>query len=304
MRVINFGSLNLDFVYAVNHFVRPGETLSSNGMQTFLGGKGLNQSIALKRAGADVIHAGCIGNDGEILRKGLEAAGVETKALLTISGERSGHAIIQVDEKGQNCILLYGGANRRITVDQIRETLAECEEGDWLLLQNETNGVAEIMEEGSKKGMHIAFNPSPITEGMDQLPLDKVEYFLLNEVEGSALGESGNAEEILASMRKRYPQAKIVLTLGSDGALCWDGEKEWKQKIFPVKAVDTTAAGDTFTGYFLTAVGNGKNAGEALRIASAASAIAVTREGASPSIPTAAEVADFLKKAGSNRPQK
>ena len=294
MRFLNFGSLNLDFVYDVEHFVRPGETISSFALNTFRGGKGLNQSVALSRAGGEVFHGGCVGEDGRMLLEGLEEAGADVSLVRVLPDCRTGHAIIQVDPSGQNCILLFGGANQAISPEQITETLSRFGEGDLLLLQNEVNGLEQMLREARARGMRIAFNPSPIDGKISQLPLENVEFFLLNEIEGAALGGGNAPEEVLDGLKRRFPGAKIVLTLGKDGALYFDGEKTFFQPIFPIKAVDTTAAGDTFTGYFLEAVGRGLPGDQGLRRATAASAIAVSRKGASPSIPGAAEVDAFL----------
>ena len=294
MKFLNFGSLNLDFVYDVEHFVRPGETISSAALNTFTGGKGLNQSVALSRAGAQTYHGGCIGKDGQVLLDGLRAAGADVSFVRVLKSCRTGHAIIQVDPSGQNCILLFGGANQAVTDVQIEETLSRFGAGDFLLLQNEINGLEQLMEKAAEKGIRIAFNPSPIDGKISQLPLEKVEFFLLNEIEGAALGGGNRPEEILEGLKKRYPKAKIVLTLGKEGALYFDGEKTFFQPIFPVKVMDTTAAGDTFTGYFLEAVSRGLPGDVCLKRAAAASAIAVSRKGASPSIPDGAEVDAFL----------
>ena len=294
MKFLNFGSLNRDFVYDVEHFVRPGETISSAALNTFSGGKGLNQSVALSRAGAQTYHGGCIGKDGQILLDGLRAAGADISFVRVLKSCRTGHAIIQVDPSGQNCILLFGGANQAVTDVQIEETLSRFGAGDFLLLQNEINGLEQLMEKAAGKEIRIAFNPSPIDGKISQLPLEKVEFFLLNEIEGAALGGGNRPEEILEGLKKRYPKAKIVLTLGKEGALYFDGEKTFFQPIFPVKVMDTTAAGDTFTGYFLEAVSRGLPGDVCLKRAAAASAIAVSRKGASPSIPDGAEVDAFL----------
>ena len=294
MKFLNFGSLNLDFVYDVEHFVRPGETISSAALNTFSGGKGLNQSVALSRAGAQTYHGGCIGKDGQVLLDGLRAAGADVSFVRVLKSCRTGHAIIQVDPSGQNCILLFGGANQAVTDVQIEETLSRFGAGDFLLLQNEINGLEQLMGKAAEKGIRIAFNPSPIDGKISQLPLEKVEFFLLNEIEGAALGGGNRPEEILEGLKKRYPKAKIVLTLGKEGALYFDGEKTFFQPIFPVKVMDTTAAGDTFTGYFLEAVSRGLPGDVCLKRAAAASAIAVSRKGASPSIPDGAEVDAFL----------
>ena len=294
MKILNFGSLNLDQVYAVDHFVRPGETLSSSSLHTFRGGKGLNQSVALSRAGAGVYHAGCVGEDGKMLLDGLTQAGVDISQVRILSDVPTGHAIIQVDPSGQNCILLYGGANQAITPEQIRETLSCFGQGDLLLLQNEVNGLEQMMSEAKERGMRIAFNPSPIDENISHLPLELVEFFVLNEIEGAALGGGKTPDEILQGLRERFPHARIVLTLGKDGAMYFDGAQTFSHPIFPVTVVDTTAAGDTFTGYFLEGACRGLSGIECLRRASAASAIAVSREGASPSVPAHKEVEAFL----------
>ncbi len=289
MKILNFGSLNLDFVYEVDHFVRGGETLSSSKLTKFCGGKGLNQSLALARAGARVYHAGCVGADGGALTGLLKEAGVDCTLIDTVE-EVSGHAIIQVDKKGENCILLYGGANHGITEEQIERVLSHCEAGDYLLLQNEISRLDIIMERASRAGMKIVLNPSPVSENLRQLPLDKVDYFLLNEIEGKELTGREEPNEILAGLRSRYPQSTVVLTLGSKGAVYDDGSIRRTHGIYDVETVDTTAAGDTFTGYFIYELTSGSSPEEALRIASKAAALAVSRMGAAPSIPVRKEV--------------
>ena len=203
-------------------------------------------------------------------------------------------SVVLTTQEGCGDVVIRGGANQAVTDVQIEETLSRFGAGDFLLLQNETNGLEQLMEKAAGKGIRIAFNPSPIDGKISQLPLEKVEFFLLNEIEGAALGGGNRPEEILEGLKKRYPKAKIVLTLGKEGALYFDGEKTFFQPIFPVKAMDTTAAGDTFTGYFLEAVSRGLPGDVCLKRAAAASAIAVSRKGASPSIPDGAEVDAFL----------
>ena len=163
MKIINIGSLNIDKVYTVNHFVGAGETLASEKLEFYMGGKGLNQSVALSLAGAQVLHAGMIGEDGIFLKNYLASKGVNTEFIRVID-EVSGHAVIQVDKTGQNCILLYGGANKRLTEEFIDDVLEKAEEGDILLLQNEVNKLDCIMRKAWKKGMRIALNPSPVSE--------------------------------------------------------------------------------------------------------------------------------------------
>lgn len=289
MKILNFGSLNIDSVYAVDHMVRGGETISSLKMEKFCGGKGLNQSVALARAGAKVYHAGCVGKDGAELVNLMESSGVDC-SFINVIDEVSGHAIIQVDKKGENSILLYPGANGQITSQQIDSVLSNFEEGDLLLLQNEINLLDEIMIKAAERGLRIALNPSPIAENIGKLPLDKVTYFILNEIEGNDLTDKEDPDEIIHVLRDRYPSSTVVLTLGSKGSMYDDGDTCCTHGIYKVDAVDTTAAGDTFTGYFLNAITSGVEPVKSLQIASKASAIAVSKMGAAPSIPTMDEV--------------
>jgi len=288
-KILNFGSVNIDYVYKVDHFVKPGETLSAMGMERFPGGKGLNQSVALARAGADIWHAGRIGRDGLHLRELMSGAGVHTE-LLDASGSGTGQAIIQVERSGQNCILLHPAANFEITEQYIRSVLDRFEKGDLLLLQNEINMIDKLLDMAYEKGMQIAMNPSPISPALDQCDLGKVTWMLLNEVEGNALTGETNAKKILEVLIARYPNGRFVLTIGKDGVVYRDRDQSLRRGIYDVPVVDTTAAGDTFTGFFLSVVQHGESIEEALKLASIASSIAVSRKGAAVSIPTMDEV--------------
>lgn len=295
MKILNFGSLNIDYTYDVDHFVRGGETLSSKALHLFPGGKGLNQSIAASRSGADVWHAGAVGkSDGEFLIKQLNEAGVNTDYVKRLEVP-SGHAIIQRQPDGGNCILLFGGSNQEITRGMADEVLEHFGKGDYLLLQNEISEVGYIMKRAAEKGMRIVLNPSPMDEKIGKLPLETVDYFLLNEVEAESLcGEGANRPEaMMEKLTKGFPKAKIVLTLGSQGSLYWDGEKMIKQPCYKVKAVDTTAAGDTFTGFFIGGLSQGMEGVKALDWAAIAAAVAVSRAGAATSIPSKEEVDRF-----------
>jgi len=289
MKVLNFGSLNLDYVYSVDHMVTPGETLASDGMQIFCGGKGLNQSIALAKAGVEVYHAGMIGKEGKILLETCKKGRVKADYIKE-SSEKSGHTIIQVDKSGQNCILLYGGANRCITREYVDEVLSCFEKGDLLLLQNEINMLDYIIDAAYAKGMMIILNPSPYDGALDVCDFHKISIFLLNEIEGGQITGEEETEKILEKLKEMYPDAQAVLTLGGDGAVYQYRDKQYRQGIFKVKTVDTTAAGDTFTGYFISSVINGMPIKEGLALAAKASAIAVSREGATVSIPFKEEV--------------
>lgn len=293
MRIYNLGSLNIDYVYQVPHFLQPGETLASESMEIFPGGKGLNQSIALARAGAKVIHGALLGAGGEFLVQTMADSGVDVSRIQKTDAS-SGHAIIQVDKSGQNCILLFAGTNRMLEGSYIEAFLADAAPGDILLLQNECCCLREAMELGHKKGMQIAFNPSPFHGDILQLPLEYVNWWFCNEIEGAALFGSNAPETVAENFVKRYPGSNLILTLGGEGSLYAKDEIRLRQSIYPAKAVDTTAAGDTFTGYYLAAVAAGKTAAEALDTASRASSITVSRMGAAASIPFRQEIDPFL----------
>ena len=289
MKVLNFGSMNLDYVYSVDHMVAPGETLASCGMNTFCGGKGLNQSIALAKAGVPVFHAGMVGEEGDVLLETCRAGGVNADFVRQIPG-KSGHTIIQVDKNGQNCILLYGGANRSMTREYIDEVLSGFDQGDILLLQNEINLLDYIIDQAYEKNMTIILNPSPYDSALDACDFGKVSMFLLNEVEGAQVTGETDTEKILEKLKEIYPDARVVLTLGSEGSVYQYGDQQYRQGIFRVEPVDTTAAGDTFTGYFISSIIEGMPVKQGLLLAAKASAIAVSREGATASIPLREEV--------------
>jgi len=288
-KIYNLGSLNVDYVYRVDHFVAAGETLSSEDMEIFPGGKGLNQSIALARAGAQVIHGAIIGDGGERLLHALREAEVDTSRIEVRSGS-CGHAIIQVDKTAQNCILLFPGTNHSIDREYIEKFLCDAERGDVLLLQNEVNSLDEIFAIAHQKQMRIAFNPSPYHVDILQLPLSCIEWWFCNEVEAAAIFGSSDPKEIAAAFVDRYPHSNLILTLGEKGSLFINATTQLEQPIYSVRAVDTTAAGDTFTGYFLAALTCGADAASALRLAAKAAALAVSRHGASTSIPMRSEV--------------
>jgi ribokinase len=289
MKIYNIGSANVDYVYQVPHFVRPGETLSAASMQVFPGGKGLNQSVALGKAGAQVIHSSLVGEADSWLIEMLRDAKVDTTYTKAISGP-SGHAIIQVDEKGQNCILLFAGANHCFTAELFAQVLENAEAGDILLVQNEINGLSELFEIAHAKGLQIALNPSPFAESLRALPLQYVTYWILNETEGKGFTGLDKPEEILEALYSRYPDSNVILTLGKDGAYFRNGKEQLYVPAMTVKAVDTTAAGDTFTGYFLAMIAKGSSVESAMQTATKASAITVSREGAAVSIPWNDEV--------------
>ena len=295
MKILNLGSLNLDKVYCVDSFVKPGQTIMASDYKVFCGGKGLNQSVAIARAGVPVYHAGMIGADGGILRSMLNECGANT-SFLWRSDCDSGHAAIQVEPSGQNCIIVYGGANRDIRESHLDEALSVLSPGDILLTQNETSCVAYAIRAARLKGAKIAFNPSPITPELKSYPLDLVDIFILNEVEGAELsGCCDSYEKMLSALTDRFPNAEFVLTVGRDGAYYKKGGEVLHQPAFQVETVDTTAAGDTFCGFFLASLAKGYTPREALLFATSAAAISVGRSGAAPSIPMWNEMLEYAR---------
>jgi ribokinase len=289
MKLLNFGSINIDLVYRLPHIVKPGETLASTSLEKFAGGKGSNQSIALGRAGAPVYHAGRIGKDGEWIVRTLKEAGVDVGNVRKDSGP-SGHAIIQVADGGQNSIVLFPGANRAITRKDIRDTLTRFGRGDILLLQNEINAIPEIMTLAHQAGMKIWFNPAPFSPDILRYPLSLVDLFIVNEIEAADLSGAKAGKPALSALARQFPAAQILMTLGSKGAMLKSGTRKWTVPAPKVKAVDTTAAGDTFIGYFAASLIQGLSPEACLTFACKAAALSVTRKGAADSIPNQREV--------------
>lgn len=284
-QILNFGSINVDLVYNVPHFVRPGETLNSDAYQIFAGGKGFNQSIALARAGANVQHAGMIGTDGQWLLDRLKKEGVEPTSTRISDDFPTGHAIIQVDPAGENSILLHGGANMELSAADLNDALDQCETADYLLLQNEINCVGDSIIEGKRRGLQVVFNPAPFTSNVHDFPLEEVDLFIMNEIEAEGLCGSSAPEEVHATISRCYPHAAAVLTRGSEGAYYFNAQTEHHEPAVPVEAVDTTAAGDTFIGFFLAELIRSGNYNAALELGCQAAARCVTKLGAADSIP-------------------
>lgn len=289
MKTLVFGSLNIDHVYQMDHFVQPGETTASHHYEKHAGGKGLNQAIALAKAGQETLFAGCIGQEGLFLRDLLASHGVGTDAVL-VGNIPTGHAIIQVDASGQNSIILYGGANQCQTEEGVLAAIGALQAGDLILLQNEINLCPFIIREAAARGIAVALNPSPLSGDLPSWPLDRLSWLILNEIEGAGLTGKTEPQAILDGLLSRYPSCRIVLTLGEQGAYYADAEQRLFQAAIQTEAVDTTAAGDTFTGYFLHSILSGETVAQALERAARASSITVSRPGAAESIPYGCEI--------------
>lgn len=296
MKILNFGSLNVDYIYEVDYFVTAGETISSNKLTIEAGGKGLNQTLALSKSTAQLFHAGMIGQgERNLFIPLLEKNGVDTQFIKLLESQ-SGHAIIQLDKTGQNSILLYGGANLCLTEVFVDEVLSNFEKGDIILLQNEIACMPYIMNQSIEMGLRIFLNPSPITPALYDYPIDKVDTLIFNEVEGEKLSDCVIPEKMIQVLKQKYPNINLLLTLGSAGSIFSSSHSQYYQPAFNTVVVDTTAAGDTFTGYYIGAIANGYQIPEALHRASVAASLAVSRLGAACSIPELSEVMELLNK--------
>ena len=278
--ILNFGSCNIDHVYTVEAFVSPGETLSSRTYQTFPGGKGLNQSVAIVQAGGACSHVGRIGQEGEWLKGMLHSLGINTD-FLTVSTEPTGHAIIQVNQDGENAIITHGGANHTMTQSEIDFALEGTKETDFVLIQNEIKNVSYIIERAKKKGLQVAFNAAPINKGVEDYPLDVLDLLFLNEIEAEQLSGTTGTAEMIRVLSKRLPETKLVITLGRAGSIYhFKGETLQQAAIEVARIIDTTGAGDAFVGTFLAYFLQSERPQEALMEATKASAKCISRKGA------------------------
>lgn len=295
MAVINFGSINIDHVYQVDHFVQPGETIASNNYQCLLGGKGANQSIALARAGSEVRHIGKINHADASFKQTMIRDGINCKHV-SCTETASGHAIIQVTPSAENAIVLFAGANHEITSNDILYALDNIKPTDWVLTQNETSGIEQVLIQAKEKGLRVAFNPAPMTESVKHLPHKCIDLLIVNKVEAEEISGRQDLDKIEDYFRQNWPHAEILITLGKAGVRMLKKDETINVPAFVVNAVDTTAAGDTFIGYFLSAYSKDNDSKAALTRACAASALAVMHIGAAQSIPNKEDVNLFLAK--------
>lgn len=298
-KIINFGSLNIDYVYRVHHFLRAGETLAATDRALHMGGKGLNQTVALNRSGQVVSHVGVLGEDGRSLFDFLKNSSVQTDFLQISSSGASGHTIIQVTPDGENAILYYPGTNYELTESLIDSALLACAPDDIVLVQNEVNLVVDIMRKAKEKGLRVVFNPAPFSEAVLHYPLDSVDALILNETEAAEMAQKNNTTELelIAELKKRLPHCLIILTTGKKGLIYTDTGIDCRSMpAYKMQAVDTTGAGDTFVGFALRAItdywqnGNRAQFETLLDDAILAAGLSVTKAGAVDSIPTLAEV--------------
>lgn len=286
MAVWNLGSINIDIVFSVPHIPQPGETLASTGREVFLGGKGTNMSVAAARAGARVGHVGAVGADGRWTVDRLTEYGVDTRFIAEVE-EATGQAMIAVDEAGENTIILYPGANRRIPLTTVQSALSEAATGDRLVFQNETDLQAETARLARDMGLSVAYAAAPFDAEATQAVLPLIDMLFLNRVE---------AEQLTAATGQSpadLPVDDVLITLGGDGCDWVTSAGTRHFDAVPVTPVDTTGAGDTFTGYVIAGLDRGMPMAQAIDQAQRAAALMVTRHGTSDVIPDLAEVRAF-----------
>jgi ribokinase len=293
MAIWNLGSINIDYVYRLPHLPRPGETLAATEHAIGLGGKGANQSIAAARAGRMTRHLGAIGPTDDWIIAKLRDAGVCTADIQRLPDQVTGHAIILLDQSAENSIVIHSGANRAIATEWLERTLGRIGPGDTLLLQNETNCQIEAARIAKTKGARVIYSAAPFEIASVQRILPHVDILAMN---------AGEADQLFAALKTPLQISGLLITKGGDGAEYRDliSGQVTNQAAFPVTPIDTTGAGDTFAGYFATALDRGDDLPEALRLAAAAAALQVTRPGAGEAIPAMVEVLDFLESRSSD----
>ncbi|WP_171123806.1 MULTISPECIES: ribokinase [unclassified Ruegeria] len=285
MTIWNLGSINADMIYDVPHLPGPGETLSANRLDRFLGGKGANMSVAAARAGAQVAHVGAVGSDGRWALDRLTEYGVDTRHIAQVDVP-TGHAIIAVDAEGENNIILFQGANHAISQDQLGQALSSASRGDLLVMQNETNLQVEAAKMGREMGLTVCYAAAPFQADAVQAVLSYLDFLILNEVEADQLRQATG--QSVSDLKVEH----VIVTLGSKGALYHHCAATSEFPAYKVQPVDTTGAGDTFTGYVLAGMDRGMPIPQAISQANRAAALMVTRHGTADVIPDLKEVRD------------
>jgi len=292
-KIINYGSINIDYVYRTPHFVRPGETLHAESFTKGLGGKGANQSVAIARSGGHVVHVGQLSTLDRWAKDVLVNAGVLVDFIDEVD-DASGHAIIQVDSEGENAILLHGGANQSVDIKSLEKAMEETDDVEYLLLQNECNNSELAINAALSNKIKVAFNPAPMSQDVASLNLEQLDTLIVNELEAQALTGSRNINDSISFFVTRLPATRVVMTLGAKGSILVNGGNVVEFPSTSVDVIDTTGAGDTFVGYFLQSLVSGLDDMSALEIASSAAALAVTERGAINAIPNIERVTEFI----------
>lgn len=293
MKTLVYGSINMDMTYHIDHIVREGETITASSFSIGAGGKGANQAAALAKAGADVFLAGRTGSDAGFIIDKLKGFNVDTSLVKVEKGPNSGKAIIQVDKAGRNSIIVLPAANRAQSQEDMDRAFEAFSSGDWLVLQNEVNGLPGLISRAKAKDMRVCINPSPLDERIRGLPLHECDMVFVNEEEGAMLAGMAletPVAEVIDAIRHKYPGQVVILTLGKKGACHISREGVYFQDIIDYPVVDTTGAGDSFLGFYLASHQRGLPVEDCLYYASKASGIAVSRPGAMDAMPFKEEV--------------
>lgn len=296
MKVLCFGSINFDYIYHVDHFASQGETIPCTDLDIAAGGKGLNQSVALSNAGADTYFAGAVGHNNQLLIDTLKKYNINFD-YLKISDIETGHAVIQNDKHGDNCILVYKGSNSDIDNEMALKTISNFSSGDYLVIQNEINDSQNIIKYAKEAGMKVVFNPSPFAENIKLIPASNIDYLVLNEVEAcqfldidpteskNIIHDSDFQDKCLTNLLSMYPKTNIILTLGDKGSIFVNSDTKIYQEAYSADVIDTTGAGDTYLGYFIAGIISGMDINTSMNRASRAAALSVSKLGAAQSIP-------------------
>lgn len=290
MTVYCLGSINIDHVYRLPALPRAGETTSATSHQPGLGGKGVNQSVAALRAGARVVHIGAVGQGDRWIEGELSRHGVPLDHIARVA-EGTGHAIVAVDDAGENQIIIHSGANLAQDPALIAATLSMAGPGDILLLQNETSHQVEAAQMARARGLRVFYSAAPFALPPLLAVLPHVTHLLVNQGEAEALVQA------TGMALGDQPVQAVIVTLGARGAQ-WisAGSEPLFTPAFPVQPVDTTGAGDCFAGSLAAALDLGASPAEAMRYAAAAAALQVTRPGAAPAMPNRDEVLALLSR--------
>ena len=287
--ILVVGSLNMDYTIYVNDFPKEGETLFGNNRFIQPGGKGANQAVAIAKSGlVNTLMIGAIGNDkdGEEVKNIVSSFGVDVKLIK--KDVETGNATIVVDKNSENKIIIIGGANTSLAIDDIDVSLIE--KADYIVLQNEINQAVNdfVINKAYELNKTIIYNPAPYRNIDDDI-LKKITYFIPNEIELEKYSNMNNVDDGISYLLNKGIK-NVLVTLGTKVSLLINKNELIKVDAFKVDAIDTVAAGDTFVGYFVSALASGKSEKEAMLLASKASSITVSRKGSLVSIPTLKEI--------------
>ena len=286
--ILNFGSINIDYVYRLKTLPQAGETLSCQGFARYLGGKGINQSIAIARAGGAVKHIGAVGADGAFALAQIADMGLDT-GNIRVTDTATGHAVICLDKQGENHIIIHAGANAELTENQINSALNTNPKAEWVVIQNETNLTEYIAKSAKERGLSLAYSAAPFDATACQTILPHLDILAVNETEATALSHA---------MQTPITDLKIptlLITKGAKGAELWQNGACVSVRGLPVKAIDTVGAGDTFFGSFIARLQNSETPQEALNYAASAAALQCTITGAATAIPSQQTVLNLMK---------